>query len=146
MVRIEPKVPRPQISYDEWDGLLRIVFVRRNRIIQAGFNSIPVMTMIERNYRTWCAQNDIALEDGPSEDVGMEDAEADIEEGEEEDEHMDIDDDTPSFFASEAKKEVKKKSRGKVGDLVREKVKKVLKDTNLGQQRAGKCDEADFLR
>ncbi|KAF8459355.1 S-adenosyl-L-methionine-dependent methyltransferase [Terfezia claveryi] len=96
VVRIEPKVPRPQISYDEWDGLLRVVFVRRNRTIQAGFNSTPVLNMIERNYRTWCAQNDIALEDEPSGDAGMED--------------------------------------------------KVLDETELGQRRAGKCDEADFLK
>lgn len=144
VVRIEPKVPRPQISYDEWDGLLRIVFVRRNRTIQAGFNSTPVMNMIERNYRTWCAQNDIALEQEPSEDVGMEDVEEEI--GEPEDELMDVDDDMPSFFGLGDKKEVKKKSKGKIGDLVRTKVKKVLDETELGQQRAGKCDEADFLK
>lgn len=146
MVRIEPKVPRPQISYDEWDGLLRVVFVRRNRTIQAGFNSTPVMNMIEKNYRTWCAQNDIALEDEPSEDAGMEDVEDEAEEQEDEQMDVDDDDDMPSFFGSEPKKEVKKKSKGKIGDLVRAKVKKVLDETELGQQRAGKCDEADFLK
>lgn len=146
MVRIEPKVPRPQISYDEWDGLLRVVFVRRNRTIQAGFNSTPVMNMIERNYKTWCAQNDIALGDGPLEDVGMEDVEEEVEEAVGGQMDVDDDDDMPSFFSSEARKEVKIKSKGKVGDLVRAKVKKVLDDTELGQQRAGKCDEADFLK
>lgn len=107
------------------------------------------MNMIEKNYKTWCAQNDIPLEDGPAEDVGMAGAEDGIETLEtQEDELMDIDedDDIPSFFNFEPKKEVKKKSRGKVGDLVRQKVKKVLDETGLGPQRAGKCDEADFLK
>ena len=106
--------------------------------------------MIERNYRTWCAQNDIPLEDGPAADVGMDDVDNDIEmdadDGMDVDDGDDDDDELPDFFKSESKKEVKKKSRGKVGDLVREKIKKVLDDTGLAQQRAGKCDEADFLK
>ncbi|KAF8469028.1 dimethyladenosine transferase [Kalaharituber pfeilii] len=147
VVRIEPKVPRPPISYEEWDGLLRIVFVRRNRTIQAGFNSTPVMNMIEKNYRTYCAQNSISLEDGPSEDVGMENVE---EEEVVEDEQMDIDtgydDDESLSFFSPVPKEVKRRSKGKIGDLVQAKVKKVLDETGLAQQRASKCDEADFLK
>lgn len=98
------------------------------------------MNMIERNYRTWCAQNDIPLEDGPPDDVGMEDEEV-------EDEQMDIDNDEelPSFFSSASKTDVKRKSKGKVADLVRAKIRKVLEETGLGQQRAAKCDEANFL-
>lgn len=104
--------------------------------------------MIERNYRTWCAQNDVLVEDGPVEETGMDDA----NDANDADDGMEIDgddneevEDVPSFFGSEPK-EIKKKSKGKIGDLMRTKVKKVLDDTGLAQQRAGKCDEADFLK
>lgn len=94
--------------------------MRKNRTLRAGFlGTTTVMEMLEANYRTWCAQNDVAVEDGPSDvngaDVGLEiDAGAqtvpdgepgpDDEEEEEEEEPewagiMDVDDpDTPSFF------------------------------------------------
>lgn len=31
VVRIEPKNPPPPINYVEWDGLLRICFIRKNK-------------------------------------------------------------------------------------------------------------------
>ena len=31
VVRIEPKSPPPPINYLEWDGLLRVCFVRKNK-------------------------------------------------------------------------------------------------------------------
>ena len=31
VVRIEPKNPPPPINYIEWDGLLRICFMRKNK-------------------------------------------------------------------------------------------------------------------
>ena len=37
VIRLTPKHPRPQISYDEWDGLLRIAFVRKNRVMRSNF-------------------------------------------------------------------------------------------------------------
>lgn len=132
------------------------------------------MEMLEANYRTWCAQNDVAVEDGPSDvngaDVGMEiDTEPqtvedeepgpDDEEGEDEEWGgiMDVDDvDTPSFFQDEldekakmlnAKSGTTRKKKGKVAELVREKVRKILEDeTELADKRARMCDESDFLR
>ncbi|EHA23625.1 hypothetical protein ASPNIDRAFT_47196 [Aspergillus niger ATCC 1015] len=62
VVRLVPKNPRPQINYDEWDGLLRILFVRKNKTIRSSFlGKSTVMDMLEANYRTWCAQNDIPV-------------------------------------------------------------------------------------
>ncbi|KAF2173529.1 hypothetical protein M409DRAFT_35247 [Zasmidium cellare ATCC 36951] len=71
VVRISPKSPRPQVSYDEWDGLLRVCFVRKNRVLRSGFlGTASVMAMLESNYRTYCAQNEIVLEDGSLENGG----------------------------------------------------------------------------
>ena len=132
------------------------------------------MEMLEGNYRTWCAQNDIPVEDGPSEvsgngSMGMEvDTEPQIvedeipgpEDEEEEGEWegiMDVDDiDTPSFFQDELDEKAKmlnaksggtRKKKGKVAELVREKVRKILEDeTELADKRARMCDESDFLK
>ena len=172
VVRLVPKRPRPEVSWDEWDGLLRVCFVRKNRTLRAGFfGTTTVMEMLEANYRTWCAQNDIAVEDGPSgvngADASMEiDNEAptveDAEPGPDDEEVewggiMDVDDaGIPSFFQDEldekakmlnAKSGATRKKKGKVAELVREKVRRILEDeTELADKRARMCDESDFLR
>ncbi|KAJ5102843.1 Dimethyladenosine transferase [Penicillium argentinense] len=158
VIRMVPKVPRPQIDYEEWDGLLRIAFVRKNKTLRASFIGTPsIMNILESNYRTWCAQHDIPVEDGPTED-----ADGDVmdmgeeEQGAEADEvmEMDDDDDVPDFFKEEtnarlqqAIKTPSRKKKGKVAELVREKVRQVLEDdTSLGEKRARMCDENDFLK
>ena len=157
VVRIEPKVgsERPGVSWDEWDGMLRICFVRRSRTMRASWlGSKEVLAMIERNYRVWCAMNDVALDETPVED------EMEIDEPAEEEEWggiVDEDevDDTPAFFKEERERITKeagsktksKKKKTRVAELVRQKIRKVLEDvTELADKRAGKCDENDFLR
>ena len=157
VVKIVPKVPRPGVKYEEWDGLLRVCFVRKNRTLRAEFlGTSSVLEMVEGNWRTWCAQNDIAVDEGEGELVLDEGADA----GEEEwDGIMDLDDneadaEIPDFFKEEAdskpkvyERKSKRRKRGKVAELVREKVRKVLEDeTGLADKRARMCDEADFLK
>lgn len=60
VVRIEIKNPRPKVDFNEWDGLLRIVFVRKNRTIAAGFKSSTVLEILEKNYKAYLA----AVNDG----------------------------------------------------------------------------------
>ena len=170
VVRIVPKNPRPQISYDEWDGLLRIVFVRKNKTLRASFfGTTSVMDLLESNYRTWCASNDVALDDEPLPD--REDEVMDVEEdgdvvdgthnNDDNDDAwdgiMDMEDDdvTHTFFEEEShlatkqtnSKISKRKKKGKVAELIREKVQRVLEDeTELAEKRARSCDEGDFLK
>ena len=49
IVRIEPKNPRPNIDYLEWDGLLRICFIRKNKTLQAGFKMKTILEMLLQN-------------------------------------------------------------------------------------------------
>ncbi|KAH8685871.1 S-adenosyl-L-methionine-dependent methyltransferase [Tricladium varicosporioides] len=162
VVRIEPKMgaERPKVSWDEWDGMLRICFVRRSRTMRASWlGSKEVLGMVERNYRVWCAMNDIKLDDtivgeGEDDEMEVDDGPAIVEE----DEWNGIEDEmdeTPSFFKEEAEriarenssKTKSKKKKTRVAELVREKIRKVLEDvTELADKRAGKCDENDFLR
>lgn len=57
VVRMEIKQPRPNINAAEWDGLLRILFVRPNRTVSAGFKSKDVLAILEKNYKTFLAQS-----------------------------------------------------------------------------------------
>lgn len=155
VVRIEPKTggDRPNVSWDEWDGLLRVCFVRKNKTLRASWlGTKEVLAMVERNYRTWCAMNGVAIDETLVEDAA-EDEEMDVEE--EEDAAMDVDDDEdmPSFFqemknaGANVPKTKSKRKKTKVAELVREKIRKVLEDvTELADKRSGKCDETDFLR
>ena len=80
--------------------------------------------------------------DGPDDDVDMALDEADD------------DDDVPDFFKEEQDKKARKskgnpnrRKKGKVAELVREKVNRVLTtETELADRRARMCDEGDFLK
>ena len=180
VVRLVPKRPRPTISFEEWDGMLRIAFLRKNKTLRAGFLGVTsVMELLEGNYRTFCAVNNIALNDGPPDtnntinltqkvidrDEKMHDPDDPDEEWSgimdmdaDEDENPgagnDNDDDESDFFATRDqsqstithKASTPRKIKGKVAELVREKVRKVLEDeTKLAERRARTCDEKDFL-
>lgn len=178
VVRIEPYLgrDRPSVSWHEFDGLLRIVFSRKNKTVRASFGTKEVLALIERNYRTWCALNNVAVDDGVVEGASEEE---DVAEDDDEDMGMDVDDggaggegdewdgimevdagaeddddDMPAFFkeqaaAGKADKDAKTPSRRKktkVMELVRAKVAGVLSSTDLADQRAGKLDENAFLK
>ena len=176
VVRLVPKRPRPGISVEEWDGMLRVAFVRKNRTLRSGFLGVrSVMELLESNYRTGCALRGVNVEEEASmveglgefedvEGVGMdldvaerEDNEAEEDGGEEWGGIMDMDEDddaVPDFFnelqeqsRSRGKPNPARRRKGKVAELVREKVRRVLEDeTELADKRARMCDEGDFLK
>ena len=65
VVRPVPKRLRPQVSWEEWAGLLRVCFLRKNRILRAGFLGTSTVMEMLKNYWTYCAENDISAEHGP---------------------------------------------------------------------------------
>ncbi|KAI0842494.1 rRNA adenine dimethylase [Hypoxylon sp. FL0890] len=166
VVRIEPKLgsEKPNISFEEWDGMLRVCFNRRNKTLRASWlGNKEVLAMLERNYRLWCATNDIPVDDTVADDEEDEIDEMEVDENVpptagDEDEwggimDVDGDDDTPAFFkemkanGGEVPKTKSKRKKTRVALLVKEKVRKVLEDvTDLADKRSGKCDENDFLR
>ncbi|OAD55319.1 putative dimethyladenosine transferase [Eufriesea mexicana] len=64
VVRIEPRNPPPPINYQEWDGLTRIAFVRKNKTLSAAFKQTTVLTMLEKNYKLHCSLNNKVVEEG----------------------------------------------------------------------------------
>uniref|UniRef100_A0A8C6JQH1 rRNA adenine N(6)-methyltransferase n=3 Tax=Melopsittacus undulatus TaxID=13146 RepID=A0A8C6JQH1_MELUD len=55
VVRIEPKNPPPPVNFQEWDGLVRIAFVRKNKTLSAAFKSSAVEQLLDHNYRIHCS-------------------------------------------------------------------------------------------
>ena len=51
MVRIEPKNPIPSIDFRQWDGLLRICFQRKNKLIAAIFKTKVVLKLLFANFK-----------------------------------------------------------------------------------------------
>ncbi|XP_071546826.1 dimethyladenosine transferase isoform X1 [Panulirus ornatus] len=64
VVRIEPKNPVPNINFSEWDGLLRIVFVRKNKTLSAAFKHSSVLQTLDKNYKTWCSLQEKKIPEG----------------------------------------------------------------------------------
>eukprot|EP00171_Calliarthron_tuberculosum_P011473 IDg11473t1 len=58
VVRIEPRNPPPKIDFIEWDGLLRICFQRRNRMLRAIFSQKSVLKVLLAKQRTASAMHE----------------------------------------------------------------------------------------
>jgi len=61
VVRIAPKNPPPPVNYQEWDGLLRIAFLRKNKTLLALFKQTQVLKMLDKNYRLVCSLKNTAI-------------------------------------------------------------------------------------
>ncbi|XP_070563956.1 dimethyladenosine transferase-like [Ptychodera flava] len=62
VVRLEPRNPPPPINFQEWDGLVRIAFTRKNKTLGAAFKHSTVVEMMDKNYRIHCSIKNIPLE------------------------------------------------------------------------------------
>jgi 18S rRNA (adenine1779-N6/adenine1780-N6)-dimethyltransferase len=50
VVRIEPRIPAPKINFIEWDGLLRICFMRKNKTLGSIFRQKKIIKMLYDNF------------------------------------------------------------------------------------------------
>ncbi|PKI83688.1 Dim1p [Malassezia vespertilionis] len=63
VVRIVPLNPPPAVRFEEFDGLTRIVFSRRNKMLRACFfGARGVVDMLEANWKTWCAEHNAPMD------------------------------------------------------------------------------------
>ncbi|KAF8642942.1 hypothetical protein AX16_009330 [Volvariella volvacea WC 439] len=66
VVRVVPRDPPPPVKFEEYDGLNRIIFSRRNKTVHASFMAKGVIEMLESNYKTWCSERNMMVEDNVS--------------------------------------------------------------------------------
>ncbi|OQR93241.1 dimethyladenosine transferase [Achlya hypogyna] len=59
VVRIEPKNPPPPVNFTEWDGMVKIIFNRKNKTLHSCFTTKSVLKILEDNYRTYCSLNNL---------------------------------------------------------------------------------------
>lgn len=59
VVRVVPRDPPPPVEFGEFDGLGRIIFGRRNKVVHANFMAKGVIDMLESNWKTWASVNDV---------------------------------------------------------------------------------------
>ena len=59
VVRIELKNPPPSINFIEWDGLVRMLFNRKNKTLHAIMTVKSVLNVLEDNYKTHISLNNI---------------------------------------------------------------------------------------
>lgn len=55
VVRIEPRVPPPPVNFMEWDGMVRLLFNRKNKTIRALLTTSTVLELLEKNMKTLAA-------------------------------------------------------------------------------------------
>ena len=56
VVRVVPRDPPPLVRFEEFDGMNRVLFSRRNKCVRAGFAAKGVLGMLEANWKTWCSE------------------------------------------------------------------------------------------
>lgn len=52
VVKIEIKNPPPQVDFEEWDGLIRILFNRKHKTLHAILTTKSTLQLLEANYKT----------------------------------------------------------------------------------------------
>jgi 18S rRNA (adenine1779-N6/adenine1780-N6)-dimethyltransferase len=63
VVRLEPKNPPPPVDFSEWDGMVRLVFNRKNKTLRSVLTTKAVMGLLEENLRTYCSLKGEAIPD-----------------------------------------------------------------------------------
>ncbi|KAL9435552.1 hypothetical protein AB3S75_021762 [Citrus x aurantiifolia] len=140
VVRIEPRKPRPQVNPVEWDGFLRICFIRKNKTLSSIFRLKNVLSMLEKNYRTLQALQSSQNSSLGNTDIGTDtpslgesngDQSMGMDDGS--DDEMDVEDDDGDSDVE-----------GEVSEF-KDKVLAVLREGQFEEKRASKLTQQEFL-
>lgn len=55
VVKVVPRDPPIEVDFREWDGLMRICFGRKRKVLRSSFCTTHTLKLLEDNYKTWCA-------------------------------------------------------------------------------------------
>ena len=71
VVRIEPRNPPPPVNFVEWDGMIRLLFNRKNKILRSALLTKPNIKMLEENRRTHLSlkkKGNVSMKDDDTDD------------------------------------------------------------------------------
>eukprot|EP01064_Diplonema_japonicum_P035326 TRINITY_DN7629_c0_g1_i1.p1 TRINITY_DN7629_c0_g1~~TRINITY_DN7629_c0_g1_i1.p1 ORF type:complete len:318 (+),score=68.52 TRINITY_DN7629_c0_g1_i1:40-993(+) len=54
VVRIEPKRPAPEVSFEEWDGMVKVCFNRPNKMLGGNFRTKAVLKQLHEIHLGYC--------------------------------------------------------------------------------------------
>jgi len=57
VVRIELRNPPPPVNFTEWDGMIRLLFNRKNKTMRAVLMTKSTIKLLEDNYKTHLSLN-----------------------------------------------------------------------------------------
>ncbi|KAF5741528.1 putative dimethyladenosine transferase [Tripterygium wilfordii] len=136
VVRIEPRKPKPQVNAKEWDGFIRLCFIRKNKTLGSIFRLKNVLSLMEKNYKTLQA-----LQPTHSGSMGNADCEMDISRlgDTKEDQGMDMD------YGTDDEMEMDDGNAECEGSEFKDKVLSVLKEGNFEEKRSSKLTQQEFL-
>ncbi|EIM23485.1 rRNA adenine dimethylase [Wallemia mellicola CBS 633.66] len=63
VVRIVPLDPPPPVKFEEFDGLTRVLFTRRNKTCRSNFTAAGVYDMLESNRKAWLTEKNEMIDD-----------------------------------------------------------------------------------
>lgn len=141
IVRIEPRNPPPMINYLEWDGLLRICFMRKNKQIGSIFKNKKVLKVLEKNYEIMEKRKETIEEtkgvDDEKELIETFQKMATLNDNDDKD-NSDEEDEEEPLIGGEKMEEEKPSFKSKV--------QKLLEDNEMNLVRAKKLGIDDFLK
>lgn len=53
VIRLEPKYPPPPINFTEWDGLVRLCFLRKNKTLSGIFRLKKILKLLHENFKNF---------------------------------------------------------------------------------------------
>ena len=135
-MRIEPRRPPPPVNLREWDGMVRLCFLRKNKTLGAIFRQASVLALLEANAATIAAlqtgKPDAMQQDAFLSDTGAADAgDADM-----------MDDDMTE--AGDDPTQLRGKKH-KFSPAFKDRVLGVLDSRGMTEKRAAKLSQDEFL-
>lgn len=161
VVRIEPRNPPPQIDFEEWDGMLKLCFQRKHKMLRATLMQKSALRMLEEKQKTAKALGNLGAQtqDGLDAVAGMGDAAAMLVDSgsalatvferlgrEEKMEDIESDEDVDKGDV-ETMEVDRKRSNGRrkaIDQRLKAKISDVLQATDFGTVRACEMTIADF--
>ncbi|KAK2649653.1 hypothetical protein Ddye_017144 [Dipteronia dyeriana] len=141
VVRIEPRKPRPQVNAKEWDGFIRICFIRKNKTLGSIFRLKHVLSYLEKNYKTLQALQSSQNTSWGNTDTGMDIISSLGDSKEDQNMEMDVGSDNEIEVEDGDDDE---DTEGEVSEF-KVKVLDVLKEGQFEEKRASKLTQQEFL-
>merc|ERR1711939_797001 len=72
VVKMVPRDPPIDVNFREWDGMMRVCFLRKRKTLASSFKTTSILKTLESNYKTWCALTSTKPTSTPIKEVVLE--------------------------------------------------------------------------